>query len=112
MDQEKAIDVFGALAQSTRLAVFRLLVQTGPEGLPVLEIARRLSVVPSTLSGHLSILKRSGILRATRHQREIIYAADLAVMNDMLRFLLADCCNGQIENCADILGLLAQDAQG
>ena len=106
MDQAGAIDVFSALAQPTRISVFRLLVQVGPEGLPALEVSRRLGVVPSTLSGHLSILKHSGILMATRHQREIHYAANLAAVNEMIQFLLSDCCGGKIENCADILSLL------
>mmetsp|Transcript_24127 Transcript_24127/g.44850 ORF Transcript_24127/g.44850 Transcript_24127/m.44850 type:complete len:112 (+) Transcript_24127:5404-5739(+) len=106
MEQNTAIDAFAALAQPTRLAVFRLLVGIGPAGLPALEISRRLGTVPSTLSGHLATLKRSGILTATRHQREIHYAANLATVNDLIRFLLADCCDGQVENCADILSLL------
>ena len=75
-------------------------------GLPALEIARRLDVVASTLSGHLSILKRSGILTATRHQREIHYAANLSAVNELIAFLLSDCCNGQVNNCGDILSLL------
>lgn len=103
MNQAIAIDVFAALAQPTRLAVFRLLVGSGPEGLPVLEISRRLEVVPSTLSGHLSILKRSGILTATRQQREIHYAANLTAVSSLIEFLVADCCGGRIEDCADIL---------
>jgi len=106
MEQEAAIDALAALAQPTRISVFRLLVQVGPAGLPALEIARRLDVVASTLSGHLSILKRSRILTATRHQREIHYAANLAAMNELIGFLLSDCCNGQVSNCGDILSLL------
>lgn len=106
MNQNGAIDVFSALAQSTRISVFRLLVKVGPAGLPALEISRRLGIVPSTLSGHLAILKRSGILTATRHQREIHYAANLAEVNALIGFLLSDCCGGQIGNCADILSLL------
>lgn len=106
MNQETAIEVFSALAQPTRLSVFRLLVKQGCSGLPVLEISRRLGVVPSTLSGHLATLKRSGILTATRHQKEIHYAANLATVNELIAFLLADCCNGQTDNCRDILTLL------
>ncbi len=106
MEQEAAIDVFSALAQPTRISVFRLLVRVGPAGLPALEIARRLGVVASTLSGHLSILKRSGILTATRHQREIHYAANLSAVNGLIAFLLSDCCDGQVSNCGDILSLL------
>lgn len=106
MDQDAAIDVFAALAQPTRISVFRLLVKAGPAGLPALEIGRRLDVVPSTLSGHLAILKRSGILSATRHQKEIHYAANLAAVNALIAFLMSDCCGGQINNCGDILSLL------
>lgn len=106
MDQDSAIEVLAALAQPTRISVFRLLVKEGPAGLAALEIARRLGVVPSTLSGHLSILKRCGILTATRHQKEIHYAANLAAVNQLVAFLLSDCCNGQIDNCRHILSLL------
>lgn len=105
MDQDKAIENFSALAQQNRLAIFRLLVRTQPRGLPVGEISRLLDIVPSTLSGHLGILKRAGLLKSTRHQREIHYAADLDAMGGLIRFLLQDCCNGQVENCGDILSL-------
>lgn len=106
MNQETAIEAFAALAQPSRIAVFRLLIRVGPDGLPALEISRRLGIVPSTLSGHLGILKRAGILTATRHQREIHYAANLTAISDLVRFLLADCCEGRIENCSEVLCLL------
>ncbi|HFD16770.1 MAG TPA: ArsR family transcriptional regulator [Rhodospirillales bacterium] len=107
MDENRAIEAFGALAQPSRMAIFRLLVRAGPEGLQVGEIARRLNIVPSTLSGHLAVLRRAGLLRATRHRREIHYAADLAAVNDLVSFLLADCCDGKVENCSEILSLLS-----
>jgi ArsR family transcriptional regulator, arsenate/arsenite/antimonite-responsive transcriptional repressor len=106
MDQIKAVDAFSALAQDTRLAIFRLLVREEPNGLKVGEISHRLDIVPSTLSGHLSILKRAGLLKSTRHQREIHYTADLGAMNNLVRFMLEDCCNGQVDNCSKILTLL------
>ncbi|WP_439141593.1 ArsR/SmtB family transcription factor [Planktotalea sp.] len=106
MNQANAIDAFAALAQSTRLDAFRLLVRVGPEGLPALEISRQLGTKPSTLSGHLSILKRAGLLKATRHQREIHYAANLVSVNALVQFMIADCCNGQIENCSEIVAML------
>jgi ArsR family transcriptional regulator len=106
MDQKIAIDAFAALAQPSRMGIFRLLVRTGPEGLHASEISRRLDVIPSTLSGHLSVLKRAGLLVARRKQREIHYAANLAVVNDLIGFLLADCCDGRLENCSEILSLL------
>ena len=106
MNQPDAIDALAALAQPTRIAAFRLLVKVGPGGLPALEISRQLGTKPSTLSGHLSILKRSRVLTATRHQREIYYAANLATVKVLVQFLIADCCGGKIENCTEILSLL------
>ena len=106
MKQSDAIDAFAALAQESRMSVYRLLVRAGPKGLPVGEIARRLGIKPSTLSGHLAILKRARLLRATRHSREIHHAADLEYMNRLIAFMLQDCCSGQVENCAEILTLL------
>ena len=106
MDQERAIETFAALAQESRLGIFRLLVREEPLGLPVGEISRRLDIVPSTLSGHLGILKRAGLLRSTRHQREIHYATDLEAMSDLVRFMLEDCCSGHVENCAEIVSLI------
>lgn len=106
MDEANAIDIFAALAQPTRLSVFRLLVRAGPAGLPALEVSRQLGTVPSTLSGHLAILKRAGVLSATRHQREIHYAANFNAVNDIVQFLLADCCGGKMENCNDIKPLV------
>jgi ArsR family transcriptional regulator len=106
MDQTKAIDAFSALAQETRMAIYRMLVQKMPNGLRVGEISQRLDIVPSTLSGHLAVLKRAGLLKSTRHQREIHYSADLGTMNKLVSFMLQDCCNGQVENCGEILMLL------
>ena len=106
MNQEQAISALSALAQQSRMAVFRLLVQAGPAGLPAGEIARRLDIVPSTLSGHLAVLKQGGLVDAKRRQREIHYAARLAAVSEIVDFLLSDCCNGQITHCAEIVSLL------
>lgn len=106
MDEKTAIDAFAALAHPTRLAVFRLLVRHFPEGVPALTIADRVDAKPSTLSGHLAILRRAGLLSSTRHQREIHYAANLPAINSLIGFLLSDCCGGRVENCDDILTLL------
>ncbi|MEJ2177732.1 MAG: metalloregulator ArsR/SmtB family transcription factor [Gammaproteobacteria bacterium] len=107
MDQEAAIDAFAALAQSSRMMIFRLLVTEGPEGLQVGEISKKLNIVTSTLSGHLAVLKRAGLLESSRHQREIHYSANLNTVNALIGFLLADCCKGRVENCSEILSLLA-----
>ena len=82
-------------------------------GLPIVimsvfNVPRRLDIVPSTLSGHLGVLKRTGLLKSTRHQREIHYAASLDAMGDLIRFMLEDCCNGQVNNCEQILSLIPQ----
>lgn len=106
MDQTKAIDAFAALAQDSRLAIYRMLVREEPNALRVGDISRRLDIVPSTLSGHLAVLRRAGLLKSTRHQREIHYSANIAAMNDLVGFMLKDCCNGQVENCVEILSLL------
>lgn len=106
MDQSTAIEAFGALAQPSRMGIFRALVRAGPQGLNASEIARRLNIVPSTLSGHLAVLKRAGLLKATRRQREIHYAADLGAINELVRFLISDCCDGRLDNCSEIVSLL------
>ena len=89
------------------MSIYRMLVRETPNGLPVGEISRKLSIVPSTLSGHLAVLKRAGLLKATRHQREIHYAANLDAMKNLVSFMLEDCCNGQVENCSEIVSLLS-----
>jgi DNA-binding transcriptional ArsR family regulator len=106
MDNIQAIDAFASLAQGSRLAIYRLLVREEPDGLPVSEISRRLNIVGSTLSGHLRILKHAGLLKAKRNQREIYYSANLDAMGDLVRFMLEDCCNGQVENCSNVISLM------
>jgi DNA-binding transcriptional ArsR family regulator len=106
MNQDNAIEMFNALAQETRLDVFRLLVREEPRGLPVSEISRQLDIVQSTLSGHLGILRRVGLLQSTRHQREIHYSANLESIANINRFLLEDCCDGRVGNCEKILPLI------
>lgn len=106
IDQLKAIEAFAALAQDTRMSIYRLLVKQASNSIRASEISDRLKIVPSTLSGHLAILKRAGLLQATRHQREIHYAADIEAMNALISFLLQDCCDGQMDNCGEILTLL------
>lgn len=100
MKQDQAIECFGAMAQETRIAIMRLLVRNSPDGLRVTEIAKRLDVVPSTLSGHLNVLRRSGLLKSRRNQREIIYSVDLETINDMMLFILEECCDGDVGSCA------------
>jgi ArsR family transcriptional regulator, arsenate/arsenite/antimonite-responsive transcriptional repressor len=111
MDMTIAIEAFAALAQESRMAIYRLLVREEPHGLPVGEISRRLNIVPSTLSGHLGILKRSGLVKSTRHQREIHYAANLHAMGDLVQYMLEDCCDGKVESCSDVATLISKSQQ-
>ncbi|MSP43661.1 MAG: ArsR family transcriptional regulator [Alphaproteobacteria bacterium] len=93
MESKQVIASLSALAQETRLAVFRLLVQAGPAGLPAGEIAARLNCPAATLSFHLRELNQAGLLAATRRSRSIIYAADFGAMQGLLGFLTENCCS-------------------
>lgn len=95
----QAIEALAALAQETRLDVFRLLVRAGPDGMAAGAIADELKVSRATLSFHLSQLERAGLLRSTRRGRSIIYAADFEGMRGLLGFLSEDCCAGRPEIC-------------
>lgn len=97
------IATLGALAQTTRLDVFRLLVRHEPKGIAAGEISRILDVPGNTLSTHLGILARAGLIRGARRSRSIIYRADLARFQEMTLFLVADCCGGNPELCAPII---------
>jgi ArsR family transcriptional regulator len=98
MDVNAALLALSALAQSTRLEVFRLLVQHEPSGLPAGEIARKLGVPHNTMSAHLGLLSRSGLVRSARHSRSIVYRADIAAIRGLVAFLLENCC-GSGETC-------------
>ena len=98
MDQKAAISALGALAQDTRLDLFRLLVTVGPEGLPAGVIAERLGVLPSSLSFHLAQLVHAGLITQRRLSRQLIYAAEYSAMTDLLAYLTENCC-GRGESC-------------
>ncbi|MEK8090762.1 metalloregulator ArsR/SmtB family transcription factor [Thermithiobacillus plumbiphilus] len=99
MEINNAITALGALAQENRLAIFRLLVQAGPTGLPAGQIGEQLGIPPATLSFHLSQLSHAGLLQSSRQGRSIIYVADYAAMNALLGFLTENCCAGQPSCC-------------
>jgi ArsR family transcriptional regulator, arsenate/arsenite/antimonite-responsive transcriptional repressor len=103
MDSENSILALAALAQATRLDVFRLLVQHEPDGLPAGDLARSLAVPHNTMSSHLSILSRAGLVKGERHSRSIIYRADLVRLRELMLFLLKDCCGGNAELCAPLI---------
>jgi DNA-binding transcriptional ArsR family regulator len=94
MDPINAVAKLGALAQESRLAVFRLLVEAGRAGLPAGAIGDRLGLPGPTLSFHLAQLKQAGLIACRREGRSLIYAADYAAMNALLAFLTENCCAG------------------
>ena len=102
METTDAVKRLSALAQEARLAVFRLLVKAGPEGLAAGEIARTLETAPNTNSAQLLILSNAGLIRARRDGRSIIYSVDFSAMRDLLIFLTEDCCGGRAEICAPL----------
>lgn len=99
MEAAAAVAAFGALAQDTRLAVFRLLVQAGPDGLTAGDIAEALKVPASTMSHHLATIERAGLATSRRESRSIFYAADYEGIRKLLTFLMEDCCQGRPELC-------------
>lgn len=107
MESEQAILAFAALAQTTRLDVFRLLMEHEPDGLPAGEIARHLAVPHNTMSSHLGILSRAGLIEAERQSRSIIYRAKLDAVRELTSFLVKDCCGGHPEICAPLVADLS-----
>ncbi|WP_313538030.1 metalloregulator ArsR/SmtB family transcription factor [Sphingomonas sp.] len=106
MEDESAIAALGALAQGTRLDVFRLLVRHEPIGMAAGEVARQLEVPQNTMSAHLGVLARAGLVRSERHSRSIIYRADLAGLRALTLFLVKDGCAGSAELCAPLVAEL------
>lgn len=94
MSSSSAVGALGALAQEHRLALFRLLVQAGGEGLPAGAIAETLEVPNSSLSFHLAHLTRAGLIRQRRQGRSLIYTADYGAMNALVGYLMENCCGG------------------
>jgi ArsR family transcriptional regulator, arsenate/arsenite/antimonite-responsive transcriptional repressor len=101
MNEKHAIAALGALAQETRLALFRLLVTRGPAGLPAGAIAERLGVQPSLLSFHLAQLVHAGLITQRRLSRQLIYSAEYSAMNALLAYLTENCC-GQGTACVPV----------
>jgi DNA-binding transcriptional ArsR family regulator len=103
MESSHVISIFAALAQATRLEVFRLLIANEPEGLAAGDIAKQLDVPHNTMSTHLAILSRAGLVQAKRQSRSIIYRAQLDAVGALVGYLLNDCCGGHPEICAPLL---------
>jgi ArsR family transcriptional regulator len=103
MESTTAIDALAALAQSTRLEAFRLLMKHEPHGLAAGEVARLLDVPPNTMSTHLAVLQRASLISAERRSRSIIYRAELDQVRELTAFLVNDCCGGRPELCQPLV---------
>ena len=106
MESNAAIPALAALAQTTRLDAFRLLISHEPDGMAAGELAQRLAVPANTLSAHLTVLARAGLVSSERRSRSIIYRADISQVRSLVLFLLADCCGGQADRCEPLLAEL------
>jgi DNA-binding transcriptional ArsR family regulator len=103
MESYIAVAALRALAQDARLAMFRMLVQAGPEGLPVGAIGKALAIPPATLSFHLSQLKHAGLVTVRRKGRELIHVAVFERMNALVGYLTENCCGGDSLVCAPVV---------
>lgn len=106
MEAKNAVRALGALAQETRLRIYRLLVQAGPQGMVVGDIARRASLAPATLSFHLKALRHAGLIEDRRDGRFIHYSANYVRMDALVGFLTENCCGGR--QCAPVRRLAAR----
>jgi DNA-binding transcriptional ArsR family regulator len=107
MDRYCALAAFGALGQSTRLDVFRLLIKAGEAGMSAGHISDALGVRQNTMSANLGILARAGLIRSVREGRSIRYFADMEGMRGLLAFLMEDCCGGCPELCQPVIDEIA-----
>jgi len=103
MDEIEVVAALAALAQSTRLETFRLLVAREPEGVPAGELARLLEVPQNTMSAHLAVLSRAKLIVGERQSRSIIYRANLERFRKVTLYLLKDCCGGRADLCAPLI---------
>jgi DNA-binding transcriptional ArsR family regulator len=108
MDVNTALETLAALSHETRLWVFRLLVQAGPEGLPAGEIADSLSSRQNTVSSHLRLLHAAGLIDSERHGRQVVYRANYDTVRDLVMFLVEDCCAGSSQVCNPLAESLPQ----
>src|ERR1700729_4282569 len=100
MKPPAVIRALGALAHEHRLAIYRLLVQRGPEGLPAGTIGQRIGLLPSSLTFHLQTLQRAGLIAQRRDSRQLIYSADFSVMNGLVGYLTENCCGNSGAECS------------
>ena len=100
MKTPAVVESLGALAHEHRLAIYRLLVQRGPDGLSAGVIGDRVGLVPSSLTFHLQNLQRAGLITQRRESRQLFYSVDFAVMNGLVGYLTENCCGNSGAMCA------------
>jgi DNA-binding transcriptional ArsR family regulator len=103
MDESQALASFAALSQPTRLAIVRLLVRAGPDGVSAGAVADEVGASASNVSFHLKELERAGLIAARREARSIFYSASYDTLSELIGFLMKDCCGGRPEVCAPVL---------
>lgn len=111
METRLAVTALSALAHEGRLAIFRLLVRAGPEGMAAGEIAKATGVLPNTLSSNLNILSGAGLVESRREGRSIIYTAGYDRMRELLAFLMEDCCAGAPVICGPLAELASRSCE-
>lgn len=94
MDTREVLMALAAIAQESRLAIFRLLVQVGPDGMAATKIAEQLDIAPSSLSFHLKELTHAKLITSRSKGRFVVYSTDVVIMNDLIDYLTENCCNG------------------
>jgi ArsR family transcriptional regulator, arsenate/arsenite/antimonite-responsive transcriptional repressor len=103
METKEAVIALAALAQETRLSIFRLLVRVGPEGVPVGQIGKELKAAPATLSFHLKELYHAGLISSRQEGRFIYYTANFERMAALMTFLTQNCCQGMPQECITVV---------
>lgn len=103
MEIKEAVPALAALAQETRLSIFRLLVEAGPVGIPAGRIGEQLDVPPATLSFHLKELSHAGLVASRQEGRFIYYSTDFEQMSALMTFLTRNCCQGMPQECLTVM---------
>ena|ERR1700739_336480 len=101
MNAARTVEALGALAHDHRLAIYRLLVEAGPEGMSAGDIAEQIGLVPSSLTFHVQSLQRAGLIAQRRLSRQLFYSADFRAMNELVDYLTKNCCGGA-HSCAPV----------
>ena len=97
----RAVESLGALAHEHRLAIYRLLIKQGPEGLPAGIVGNRIGLTPSSLTFHLQALQRAGLIKQARLGRQLLYSADFSAMNELVGYLTDECCVASVSCMPD-----------